>query len=227
MKIFRRTFVIVLCLAVCSAIGCTRGGSTRKSPADSNARKSGGGESYVMGIIGDVDSGKYLVNINSTSPVFQLMADKCGTDYKKGDSIKVKYTGELHHYDEDMNRLEDDQFPLTGDKMYIIADNYTGISLWENDCCFYGTLEYIADTRDKNGWFGESIDTYFSFMPLNTEDEGAANGMFGQVGNIFKGYASQVNDGEGFTEDVSIHDTRVQITYNPETMEVTKVEIAD
>lgn len=227
MKIFTKTFAVIFCLAICSVTGCTKGSSTQKTPADANAQQSGDGESYVMGIIDGVDSGKYLVNINSTAPVFQLMADKCGTDYKEGDSIKVAYTGELHHYDENMNRLADDQFPLTGDKMYIIADEYTEISLWENDCSFYGTLEYIADMRDENGWFGESIDTYFSFIPLKAEDEGAANGIFGQVGNIFKGYASRINEGAGFSGDISIHDMSVKITYDPETMEVTKVECGE
>ncbi len=167
MKIFRKTLVIILCLAICSVIGCTKGSSTQKNHVDRNAHQSGDGESCVMGIIGDVDSEKYLLNINSTASIFQLMADKCGTDYKKGDSIKVKYTGELHHYDEDMNRLQDDQFPLTGDKMYIIADEYTEISLWENDYSFYGTLELISDMRNESGCFGESIVTDFSFVPLD------------------------------------------------------------
>lgn len=227
MKIFRKTLVIILCLAICSVIGCTKGSSTQKNHVDRNAHQSGDGESCVMGIIGDVDSEKYLLNINSTASIFQLMADKCGTDYKKGDSIKVKYTGELHHYDEDMNRLQDDQFPLTGDKMYIIADEYTEISLWENDYSFYGTLELISDMRDENGWFGESIDTDFSFVPLDGEDEGSANEMFGQFGNIFKGYVSKINDGAGFSGDISMYNMRVKITYDPETMEVTKVEPAE
>ena len=220
-KIIQKICTVSLCLIICVMAGCSKGSSTQRRNAASD------NEDSVMGIIGGVDGECYLVNINSCAPVYQMKADKCGTDYKEGDSIKVAYIGELHHYDEDMNRLEDDQFPLTGGKMYIIADNYTGISLWENDCCFYGTLEYIADMRDENGWFGESMDTDLSFIPLDNEDEGAANGMFSQVGNIFKGCASQINDGKGFSRDISIHDTRAKITYDPETMLVTKVEFAE
>ncbi len=197
---------------------------TKVEPAEDKRAEA---DNYVAGIIGGVEGEAYLVNINSSAPIYQMKADKCGTDYKEGDSVKISYTGKLRHYDEDMNRLEDDQFPLTGDKMYIIADNYTGISAWENDYCFYGTLEYIADVRDENGWFGESVDTYFSFVPLDGEDEGAANQMFGQVNNIFHGYASQINNGKGFSRDMSMHDTVAKITYDPETMMVTKVEFGD
>ncbi|MCM1307907.1 MAG: hypothetical protein NC223_04845 [Butyrivibrio sp.] len=226
MRVLRKLCIIMLCLAVCTVTGCTKGSSTQKSLTGAEARQGDDGESCVMGIIADVDSEKYSVNINSASPEFQMVADKCGTDYKKGDSVKVKYSGELHHYDENMNRLLDDQFPLTGDKMYIIAEEYTEISLWENDCSFYGTLEYIADIRDENGWFGDSVDTYFSFVPLKSEDEGAANEMFGQVGNIFNGYGSQINDGNGLSRGMAMHTERVKITYDPETMLVTKVEPA-
>lgn len=218
-KIIQKICTVSLLLIVCATAGCSKGSSTRQENAAADTKGS------VAGIIKEVTDKEYMICMNYSR--CYLVADKCGTDYKEGDSVKISYTGKLRHYDEDMNRLEDDQFPLTGDKMYIIADNYTGISAWENDYCFYGTLEYIADVRDENGWFGESVDTYFSFVPLDGEDEGAANQMFGQVDNIFNGYASQINDGKGFSKDMSMHDTVAKITYDPETMTVTKVEFDD
>lgn len=224
MKIYQKFCVITLCLTMCAVTGCTKGSSTQQSGMAGSGNQSAD-VSYVAGIIDEVREDSYLVKLSSYT-WFQLMTDKCGTDYQKGDSIKVGYTGAIHHYDENMNRLEDDQFPLTGDKMYMKAEEYTDVFLWENDYSFYGTLEAIADMRDERGWFGDSIDTYFCFVPLEGEDEGKANQVLGDTAG-FAGYASQINGGAGFARDLSMHTMSVKITYDSETMQVTKVEFSE
>lgn len=223
MKIFSKVCMVALCMTLLAATGCTRGSSTQKKSVAGDGQED---NKYVFGIIDEVRDEEYLIKLSHSS--VYLISPKCGTDYKKGDSIKVSYAGEICHYDKDMKEVEeeDGRFFLTGGKMYIRAANYVKLSLWENDYSFYGTLEAIYDIRDENGWFGDGIDTYLIFVPLEKEDEGKANKMLGD-GAGFSGYSTKINDGKGFSRDMSMHDTIAKITYDPETMLVTKVEFEE
>lgn len=226
MKILSKICTVALCMTVLAATGCTRGSSTQNKNAVGDEQKGKAGSQYVAGIIDEVRDEEYLIKLSHSS--VYLISPKCGTDYKKGDSVQVSYAGEIHHYDKDMKEVKEEngRFFLTGGKMYIRADDYVELSLWENDCSFYGTLEAIYDIRDENGWFGEGIDTYLIFVPLEKEDEGKANKMLGD-GAGFSGYSTKINDGKGFSRDMSMHDMVAKITYDPETMMVTKVEFDD
>ena len=224
MKFFNKFCTIALCMTVLAATGCTKGSSVKSKDAVGDGQESNESFQYVTGIINEVKDEEYVIKMSGSS--IYLISDKCGTDYKNGDSVKVSYAGAVHHYDKDMKEVktETDRFFLTDGEMYIRADDYVKLSLWENDYSFYGTLEAIYDIRDENRWFGDSIDTLLHFVPLEEEDEGKANKMLGD-GAGFSGYSTKINDGAGFS--MSMHNTRAKITYDPETMEVTKVELAE
>ena len=227
MKIFRKIFMITWCLAALAVSGCTKGSSVQPQNMVGNGQENDMDESCVLGIISEVDDGEYKISLNFSRNY--LIADKCGTDYKKGDSVKVSYAGEIHNYDNNIDKWKEENGKLSINEdyeMYIKADEYKGISLWDNDYSFYGTLEAAYDIRDENGWDGDLVDTYFIFVPLDGEEEGAANEILGDAKG-FCGYATQINDGEGTSRGISFHDMRVKITYDPETMLVTKVEPAE
>lgn len=222
MKIFRKIFMIILCLAALAVSGCTKGSSAQPQNMVGNGQES----RCVFGIISDVDGEEYKISLNFSKNY--LIANKCGTDYKKGDSVKVSYAGEIHNYDNNIDKWKEENGKLSINEdyeMYIRADEYEEISMWDNDYSFYGTLEAVYDIRDENGWDGDSVDTYFIFVPLDREEEGAVNEILGDAKG-FGGYATRINDGAGTSRDISLHYTCAKVSYDPETMLVTKVEFS-
>ena len=228
MKIFQKFCMITLCLAMCAVTGCSGASGTQQKNAAEDEQKSDGQERYVVGIIKEIRDEEYLISMNFSRSY--LVADKCGTDYKKGDSVKVSYVGAIHNKDNNMSKLkeEDGRIVVNEDyEMYIRADEYTGISLWDNDYTFYGVVEKSMGVYDSDEkWDKEPDDTCYYFTPMRTEEEGQANKLLGDDAG-FVGYESQINDGEGIPRIVFMYNMRVKITYDPETMLVTKVEPAE
>ncbi len=217
--------IIALCLVLCAATGCTKGSSTQMAAgSDESGYAAGVAEadksSYAVGVIAEAREDAYLVHLSSYT-LYYMLVDKCGTDYSKGDSVKIGYTGAVHHYDTDMNQLLDDQFPLDGSEMYIKADEYTGVYPWENDCTFIGTVAGIVNVgRPENEW-GDSYDTEYEFHVAEGDDEHLNSSLLGTVDTFF-GYFSEF---EEFLVPDSMKDYHYyRITYDPSTMRVTEVE---
>lgn len=225
MKSFQKLFMITLCLAMCAVTGCAKGSSTQQKKDVGDERQNNGEDRCLAGIIKEVRDEEYLISMNFSK--CYLVADKCGTDYKEGDSVKVSYAGTVHHNDNNMSKWkeQDGQVVVNEEyRMYIKADEYTGISLWDNDYTFYGAIENgWGEYESDEIWDKEPDEICHNFMPMESEDEGKANKLLGEDAG-FVGYDSQINDGEGLPRIASMYNICVKVTYDPETMRVTKVE---
>lgn len=225
MKILQKLGVITLCLAMCAVTGCAGAGGTQQKNEVGDEGENGAKEGYVVGIIKEVSDEEYLISMNFSRAY--LVADKCGTDYKKGDSVKVGYAGDVYGKDNNMSKLKEENGRVSVNEdyeMYIRADEYTGISLWDNDYTFYGVVEKSFGVYDSDEvWDKEPDDTCYYFIPMRSEEEGKANKLLGEDAG-FVGYDSKINDGEGLPRKIIMNSMRAKITYDPETMEVTKVE---